>query len=105
MSVLEVELTRVTDESVGLELEKNYGLCFLEIPDGFDGLVRDKVEVEKNEVCEIVFLKKGVNELRANLENERSSLRRPVCLVRDLLKTEIDDLVEETKGLRDRLRN
>jgi hypothetical protein len=56
-------------------------------------------------VCEIVFLKKGVNELRANLENERSSLRRPVCRVRDLLKTEIDDLVEETKGLRDRLRN
>uniref|UniRef100_A0A2N9HWH3 Uncharacterized protein n=1 Tax=Fagus sylvatica TaxID=28930 RepID=A0A2N9HWH3_FAGSY len=71
MSVLEVELTRVSDESVGLELEKNY----------------------------------GVNELRANLENERSSLRRPVCRERDLLKTEIDDLVKETKGLRDRLRN
>ena len=56
-------------------------------------------------MCEIVFLKKGENELRANLENERSSLRRPVCRVRDLLKTEIDNLVEETKGLRDRLRN
>ena len=39
-------------------------------------------------MCEIVFLKKGVNELRANLENERSSLRRLVCRVRDLLKTE-----------------
>ncbi len=64
-----------------MKLEKNYGLC------------------------EIVLLKKGVNELRANLENERSSLRRLVCRERDLLKTEIDDLVEETKGLRDRLRN
>ena len=48
-------------------------------------------------MCEIVFLKKGVNELRANLENERSSLRRLVCRERDLLKIEIDDLVKKTK--------
>jgi hypothetical protein len=57
MSVLEVELTRVSDESVGLELEleKNYGLCFLEIPDGFDGLVREKVEVEKMKCVRLCF--------------------------------------------------
>ena len=59
MSVLEVELTRVSDESVGLELEleleKNYGLCCLEIPDGFEGLVREKVEVEKMKCVRLCF--------------------------------------------------
>jgi hypothetical protein len=45
----------VSDESVGLELEKNYGLCFLEIPDGFDGLVREKVEVEKMKCVRLCF--------------------------------------------------
>ena len=43
-----------------------------------------------------MFLKKKVNELRANLEIERNML----CRERNLLKIEIDGLVEETKGLR-----
>ncbi len=43
-----------------------------------------------------MFLKKKVNVLRANLEIERNRL----CRERNLLKIEIDGLVEETKGLR-----
>ena len=43
-----------------------------------------------------MFLKKKVNELRANLEIERNRL----CQERNLHKIEIDGLVEETKGLR-----
>jgi hypothetical protein len=43
-----------------------------------------------------VFLKKKVNELRANLEIERNML----CRESNLLKIEIDGLVKETKGLR-----
>ena len=54
MSVLEVKLTRRV-MSVGLELGKNYGLCFLEILDGFDGLVREKVEVEKMKCVRLCF--------------------------------------------------
>lgn len=69
---------------------------------GFDGLVREKAEVEKlkcEREAEIGFLKKEANEVRASLENERDKLSR-VCRERDLLKTEIDGLVEERNGLR-----
>uniref|UniRef100_A0A2N9E768 Uncharacterized protein n=1 Tax=Fagus sylvatica TaxID=28930 RepID=A0A2N9E768_FAGSY len=105
--VLEAELTKVSDESVGLELEKIVVCAFWEtqmgeVGVGFDVLVREKVEVEKMKCereAEIGFLKKEVNELKANLGNERDRFTR-VCRERDLLKTEIDGLVEETKGLR-----
>ena len=105
--VLEAELTKVSDESVGLELEKIVVCAFWEtqmgeVGVGFDVLVREKVEVEKMKCereAEIGFLKKEVNELKANLGNERDRFSR-VCRERDLLKTEIDGLVEETKGLR-----
>ncbi|XP_030959781.1 myosin-6-like [Quercus lobata] len=106
-NVLEAELTQASDESIGLELEKVVVCAFWEtqmgeMGVGFDGLVREKAEVEKlkcEREAEIGFLKKEVNEVRASLENERDKLSR-VCRERDLLKTEIDGLVEERNGLR-----
>ncbi|KAE8010132.1 hypothetical protein FH972_006523 [Carpinus fangiana] len=107
---LEAELTCVSEESVGLELEKSVIFAFwetqmVEIGVGFDGLVREKGEIEKMKCereAEIGFLKKEANELVANLENERGRLSR-VCWERDLLKTEIDDHVQEANGLRENM--
>lgn len=106
-NVREAELTQASDESIGLELEKVVVCAFWEtqmgeMGVGFDGLVREKLEVEKlksEREAEIGFLKKEVNEVRASLANERDKLSR-VCRERDLLKTEIDGLVEERNGLR-----
>jgi chromosome segregation ATPase len=107
---LEAELTWVSEESVGLELEKSVIFAFwetqmVEIGVGFDGLVREKGEIEKMKCereAEIGFLKKEANELVANLENERGRLSQ-VCRERDLLKTEIDDHVQEANGLRENM--
>ena len=107
---LEAELTWVSEESVGLELEKSVIFAFwetqmVEIGVGFDELVREKGEIEKMKCereAEVGFLKKEANELVANLENERGRLSR-VCRERDLLKTEIDDHVQEANGLRENM--
>ncbi|XP_062145227.1 uncharacterized protein LOC133852478 [Alnus glutinosa] len=105
---LEAELTWVSEESFGLELEKSVVCAFwetqmVEIGAGFDGLVREKGEIEKvkcEREAEIGFLKKEANEQVANLEDERGRLSR-VCRERDLLKNEIDGLVQESNGLRE----
>ncbi|GLT64469.1 hypothetical protein SLA2020_369600 [Shorea laevis] len=104
---LEAELTWVSEEGFGLELEKSVVCAFwetqmVEMAVEFDGLVREKGEIEKikcEREAEIGFLKKEANELVANLENDRGRLSR-VCRERDLLKTEVDGLVQEANGLR-----
>ncbi|XP_042987225.1 paramyosin-like [Carya illinoinensis] len=109
-NVLETELTRASEEGFGLELERSVICAFMEtqigeLGAGFYGLVREKAEIDEMKLereAEIGFLKKEVNELKANLENERDGLSR-VCLERDLLKTEIDDVAKEANGLREKV--
>ncbi|XP_018860230.1 paramyosin-like [Juglans regia] len=110
MNVLEAELTRASEESFALELERSVICVFMEtqigeLGAGFDGLVREKAEIEemkREREAEIGFLKKEVNELIANLENERNGLSR-LCLERDLLKKEIDCVAKEANGLREKV--
>ncbi|KAF5463481.1 hypothetical protein F2P56_019390 [Juglans regia] len=108
--VLEAELIRATEESVGLELEK-YVVCTFsetqmdEMGVGYDGLLREKGEIEilsRERESEIEFLKKVVSGLMTNLEDEREKLSR-VYQERDFIKTEIDGLAKEANKLREKV--
>ncbi|KAG6701515.1 hypothetical protein I3842_08G168800 [Carya illinoinensis] len=108
--VLESELKRATEESVGLELEKCVVCTFSEtqmdeMGVGYDGLLREKGEIEilsREKESEIEFLKKVVSGLMTNLEDEREKLSR-VYQERDFIKTEIDGLAKEANKLREKV--
>lgn len=108
--LLEAELARASEQNVGLELEKSVVYTFWEtqmgeLGVGFDGLVKEKSEIEKMKLereAKIGSLENEVNELMANLENERERLSG-AYQERDLLKPQISRLVDEANELRDKV--
>ncbi|KAL5566176.1 hypothetical protein UlMin_029340 [Ulmus minor] len=104
---LESEVSRFGEECVGLELEKGVFCVFVETQIGemgvrFDGLVREKVEIERvkrEREVELGFVKREVSELRGRVEKERDEMSL-VCEERDLLRKDFDGLVVESDGLR-----
>ncbi|KAF5740560.1 paramyosin [Tripterygium wilfordii] len=89
---LQAGLTLAGEENVGLMLEKDLLLVFVETQMGFefDGLVRQRSESESV----IGLLKSEMNGVMSDLESERGKLRQ-VCQERDLLKGEMAKLNRE----------
>ncbi|XP_010546661.1 PREDICTED: myosin-11-like [Tarenaya hassleriana] len=95
------ELSRESDENIGLKLEMDLIMAFVEswlgvMGDGVDGLVEEKIERER----EIRVLKREAVELLGKLESEREMFTR-VFEERDSIKSGFDLQKEETIRLRE----
>ncbi|KAK9293135.1 hypothetical protein L1049_021121 [Liquidambar formosana] len=118
---LDAELSRLSDETVGLELEKSLMGVFVyaqmgEMGVGFEGLMREKVEDEKRleglereikkvrseREVQIGVLKKKVNELMGEIENERK-VSSHAMRERDEVNYKLGVQVEEANGLREKV--
>ncbi|KAF3454399.1 hypothetical protein FNV43_RR04846 [Rhamnella rubrinervis] len=104
---LEARLTGSAEENFRLELENDVFCAFWEsqMNVGFDGLIREKFEIErakKERETEIGYLKREVSELRGDLENESDKLSR-VCRERDVIKGDFDCLFLEANGFREKV--
>lgn len=120
-NLLDAELTRLSDEAFGLELEKSLVGIFMhnqmsDVNVAVDGLMREKMQIESRLEClerefemlkserdvEIRELVKKVDELKDDTENEKEASSR-VMREKDEMKYQLDLQIKEANGLREKV--